>query len=275
MEVLREGVDPESFFRGLSEAPERALFLDYDGTLAPFREERDRAVPYAGVREALERLLEAGHSRLVVVSGRWTKDLVPLLGLEARPEIWGSHGWERLRPDGTLELGEMDDGALRGLAEADRWAEAEGLAARAEEKPGCLAIHLRGLPEPEAAEVRERALEALRPLSRRRGLELHEFDGGLELRVPGRHKGDAVRTVLDELPDGAAVAYLGDDRTDEDAFEALDGRGLRVLVRPERRPTEADVWVRPPEGLLAFLRRWDREARSPGADGRGEETGET
>lgn len=261
MEVLREDVDPESFFRGLSEAPERALLLDYDGTLAPFREERDRAVPYPGVREILERLLRAGHSRVVVVSGRWTEDLVPLLGLETPPEIWGAHGWERLRPDGSLEIGDMEDEALRGLAEADRWAESQGLEDRAEAKPGCLALHVRGLPQPEADALRERAFSALRPLARRRGLELHEFDGGLELRVPGRDKGDAVRTVLGELPADAAVAYLGDDRTDEDAFEALDDHGLRVLVRPERRPTRADVWIRPPEELLAFLRRWDRAAR--------------
>jgi len=58
----------------------------------------------------------------------------------------------------------------------------------------------------------------------------------------------------------AAVAYLGDDLTDEDAFRALAGRGLRALVRAELRPSEADVWIRPPGELLAFLDRWLRAA---------------
>jgi trehalose-phosphatase len=85
---------------------------------------------------------------------------------------------------------------------------------------------------------------------------LHEFDGGLELRLPGITKGDVVRTVLDESHDEAVSAYLGDDTTDEDAFEAIAGRGLSVLVRPELRPTKAELWLKPPDELFSFLRRW-------------------
>lgn len=54
----------------------------------------------------------------------------------------------------------------------------------------------------------------------------------------------------------AAIAYLGDDLTDEDAFQALDTRGLRVLVRDALRPTAADIWLQPPDELLDFLRSW-------------------
>ena len=48
----------------------------------------------------------------------------------------------------------------------------------------------------------------------------------------------------------------GDDLTDEDAFQALPEGALGVLVREEWRPTEADAWLQPPEGLLDFLDRW-------------------
>jgi hypothetical protein len=44
--------------------------------------------------------------------------------------------------------------------------------------------------------------------------------------------------------------------TDEDAFKALKNRGLSVLVRNEFRPTAADVWIQPPQGLLDFLAEW-------------------
>lgn len=264
MKLLRPGTDPEGFLRGLHTAPARALLLDYDGTLAPFREERDRAVPYPGVRGELTRILRARHTRLVIVSGRWTRDLLPLLDLEEVPEIWGSHGWERLRPDGTLEIGEMDAAALGGLDAAHEWAVTEGVEFRAETKPGCLALHLRGLEPAAGEELRGLALARFRPLARRTGLELHAFDGGIELRAPGRSKADAVRTVINELPRGAAMAYLGDDRTDEDAFRSLSGGGLSVLVRSELRPTAADLWLRPPEELLDFLRRWRTEAGRTG-----------
>ena len=52
------------------------------------------------------------------------------------------------------------------------------------------------------------------------------------------------------------VAYLGDDLTDESAFQALNGHGLSVLVRSEFRETSARVWLRPPVELMAFLQRW-------------------
>jgi trehalose 6-phosphate phosphatase len=67
----------------------------------------------------------------------------------------------------------------------------------------------------------------------------------------------------DPLGPDTAVAYLGDDRTDEDAFMALRGRGLAVLVRPDLRATAAEVWIRPPDELLLFLQRWEQSTSSP------------
>mgnify|MGYP001553622600 CR=1 FL=1 len=49
--------DPQilnDFFARLAAVPRAILMLDYDGTLAPFRENRFEAVPYPGVREVLE-----------------------------------------------------------------------------------------------------------------------------------------------------------------------------------------------------------------------------
>ncbi len=63
-----------------------------------------------------------------------------------------------------------------------------------------------------------------------------------------------------ETGSGAAVAYLGDDRTDEDAFRELNGKGLSVLVRKEQRPTAAEIWIEPPAELLDFLEKWRRTA---------------
>ncbi len=243
-----------AFLEQLASAPARALLLDYDGTLA--RVQRDQAAPYSGLREVLSDLQAAGYTRVVVISGRYSEDLLPLLGMEPPPEIWGSHGWERRFPDGRTEIGHMDPMALQGLAEADDWVETEGLSGRCEQKPGGLALHLRGLSGRQARKLREKVLGCWQELAWRTGLDLAEFDGSAELRVPGRTKGDAVRRILAELPPHSAVAYLGDDRTEEDAFKALAGRGLAVLVAPKSRDSRADAWLRSPEELLEFLRRW-------------------
>jgi trehalose 6-phosphate phosphatase len=49
---------------------------------------------------------------------------------------------------------------------------------------------------------------------------------------------------------------LGDDLTDEDAFQVLEGRGLSILVRAAYRETIARAWLRPPQELIAFLEQW-------------------
>ncbi|HXE91647.1 MAG TPA: trehalose-phosphatase [Terriglobales bacterium] len=256
MQILHPEFDLESFYRKLRRAPRRLLMLDYDGTLAPFRAQRDQAIPYPGVREALDDLLALDRDRVVIISGRAVADVLPLLGLRHSVELWGSHGIERRRPKGGVYTAAMDPAALRGLAEADSWVASAGLEPHAESKPGCLAIHWRGLSPADARALRTRVREHWLQLAEKYGLDLRDFDGGLELRVPWRSKADAVRVLLNEEGDTAPAAYLGDDHTDEDAFAALEGRGLRILVRPELRPTAADVWLKPPQELLDFLHRW-------------------
>jgi trehalose 6-phosphate phosphatase len=101
-------------------------------------------------------------------------------------------------------------------------------------------------------------LQIWTPLIRDYPLHILNFDGGMEIRALGPDKGSAVREILAEAAPAAAVAYLGDDRTDEDAFRALQGKGLTALVRPEHRATAADLWLKPPEELIEFLHSWLR-----------------
>lgn len=133
-----------------------------------------------------------------------------------------------------------------------------GLESQTEVKPGGVAVHWRGLEPAKAERLAKDVPRLWKPLLDRAPFRVLEFDGGLELRVAGPGKGDAVRVILKEAGAGAAVAYLGDDQTDEDAFRALKGNGLTALVRPQFRPTTADVWLQPPHELLRFLEEWLR-----------------
>jgi trehalose-phosphatase len=246
----------ERFWATLADAAARALLLDYDGTLAPFRVDRDRAWPYPGVRESLSTITKAGHTRVVLVSGRPARDLAPLLRLDPMPEVWGSHGAERLCPDGSYIVDEADERAAKAIASALNWAYKQRLGNSLEVKPGSLALHWRGLSPEEAERLRKLVEPAWLEFADGVHLALREFDGGLELRSLGHTKADVVCTILQEEGCDAAVAYLGDDTTDEDAFRAICDEGLGVLVRDEPRDTLAAVWLRPPDGLLAFLSRW-------------------
>jgi trehalose 6-phosphate phosphatase len=245
------------FLRRLRSAPERILLLDYDGTLAPFHVERHLAAPFPEVPPLLRQIAATG-TRVVLITGRSARELVSLIGLQPPPEIWGSHGRERLLPDGRCEAARLPPTEARGLSRAARWVQAEGLDRDTEVKSGGVALHWRGKPSAQVEQLKKDVLRVWTRIAEEHGLRLLEFDGGLEIRSPGRDKGDAVRTVLQESKPEAAMAYVGDDQTDEDAFRALKGSGLTVLVGPKARATEADIWLRVPTELIEFLESWLR-----------------
>ena len=262
MPVTSETVDREQFLAQLRRARSAALLLDYDGTLAPFTQERHRAIPYPGVPALLKQIMETGSTRVVMVTGRPAGEAVRLLGVHPYPEVWGAHGLQRLKPDGTCQEVVVDPEAKEALAQATAWVDRCGLRRMAEFKPGSIAVHWRGLSPEAASDLRNKVLLMWMPLSFRPNMALLEFDGGLELRLAGRNKADAVHTIVAEMGQDAAIAYLGDDQSDEEAFLALQHRGLTVLARPQWRPTVADLWIKPPRELLDFLSAWLRARRA-------------
>jgi trehalose 6-phosphate phosphatase len=246
----------EQFIRSVARSTQSALLLDYDGTLAPFSIDRDKALPYPGVISILQEIVETGRTRFVIITGRDAHNVIPLLGIHPAPEVWGCHGLQRLRPDGSFEQPELSACSAQALQDAERWLTYQGLDSMVESKPGSIAMHWRGLEENDAVELRGKVLLGWFPIADRGALAVFEFDGGIELRIADRDKSDAIRTILLEIGPDCPVAYLGDDLTDERAFRAMGARGLTVLVRPERRSTAARFWLRPPDELLDFLSRW-------------------
>jgi trehalose-phosphatase len=259
----------DALFAALEHSERALLMLDYDGTLAPFRSDPALARPYPGIAETIDAIIEMGSTRVVVITGRRAAEIPGLLSTRHALEVWGCHGWERLLPDGALTIEPVPkqaDDALRAAgSSADH---AQRLGARLERKPSSLALHWRDLPEERVASIRSTVEEQWSALCRNAPVVLMPFDGGLELRASGRSKAHAVRSVVSESPASTPAAFLGDDVTDEDAFVALQGRALCVLVRSERRPSAASVWLRPPEELAAFLQRWlrAREMESSSSD---------
>lgn len=256
MEILDPHLKLDSFFSSLSDATNRVLMLDYDGTLAPFRVERTQALPYPGLREILTSLIERRRTRVIVISGRRVPEVVSLIGLPVPVEIWGCHGLEYLDLNGDLHTSELPSITRQALEEVDTWVTANNLEQISERKLSGIAFHWRGRNSDEAERLRELILSRWKPTAEKYGLILAEFDGGLELRTVTASKTYPIKRVLEETGQPSALAYLGDDFTDEDAFRALKGKGLSVLVRPERRKTAADLWIKPPEELFEFLNRW-------------------
>lgn len=235
-----------------------ALMLDFDGTIAPIRDNPLSVRPYMGIQELL-RPIARGKTRLYIISGRSALQLKCILREWDFPfTIFGCHGSEMIAPDGRREVITLRDDTLRALRMA-HWRALNVLPPyRVERKATAVAAHFRGM-NPKATSGRLRALRFMwLPLTSKADLEIVPFKMGLEIRLAGINKGQRVKEILEP---GQTAAYLGDDRTDEDAFMAIRGRGLGILVSRSFKPTAASAWLSPPDEVLGFLELWMRHAR--------------
>lgn len=249
-------VIPPAFETALTNARERILLLDYDAIVGPLSRDQVNAFPYEGMPQVLERITKTCGTRVALISGRAAHDVRRMLGTNFIPEVWGSHGLERLHANGRGEMIELQGAVCESLERVAEELEGVGLAPLVENKPGAVAVHWKSVPSKKLEEVKELAYRIMSPATRNPSLKLDLFEGGIELRVRGCNKGDAVRTVLSENDSRVPVAYLGCDVTDEDAFRALSGRGLSVLVSPRYRFSAAQIWLKPPDDLIRFFADW-------------------
>jgi len=218
--------------------------------------DRFQARPYPEIASLLESIADSGKTRVAVISGRPVFELKTLLDSLENVEMWGVHGLEHLLPNGCYGEFPIDRKSVELLSQAKGQIVRAGLISLAEFKPGGIAMHWRGMPAHEADNAAALIREVWKPFANAPLLRLLEFEQGVELRVAHPDKGDAVAAMVEEIEPETQIAYLGDDFTDEDAFRALNGRGLTILVRAEYRKTLAQAWLKPPEELSGFLKSW-------------------
>lgn len=254
MPAERSAASLDEALRMLAATPVLLVALDFDGTLAPIVPRPEDATPTPRARRALNALARQPHTRVAIVSGRALADLEARLGA-VEPEVLlvGGHGSE-FEPERAGRLSPPLQ-ALRARVRAVVDAAADGLeGVEAEHKDASSALHYRRAARADAAEAlarlgRARGELAI-PLEDGLGLldpEDEAFverraDGALlphlrrgkrvvELSVLRTHKGHALDRLRREL--GATrVLFLGDDRTDEDAFRSLGAADLGVKVGP-------------------------------------------
>ena len=243
------------FWDRVRAADDRCLVLDYDGTLAPFTENRVEARPLDGVVDALTEIRDAGETFLAVMTGRPISELLELLGDLGIP-VSASQGTEFRWPDGTTQRHEPSEAVDRRLDRAQSEAEAIAPANRVERKLASVALHTRGMPEERAGRLQEAACAVWSLDADDCDLECRRFSGGVELRLKGIDKGTALRALLDGHREDALRVYVGDDETDEDAFEVLLDGGIGIKVGPRGVPTKAHGRLESPEAVRAFLAVW-------------------
>jgi trehalose-phosphatase len=253
-----------------------AVLLDVDGTLAPIAPRPEEAAVPAETRRVVAALATLPDVRVALVSGRAAADARRMVGV-ANVWVIGNHGFEVVSPDG----GELPQ------PELEPWRSAIARAARRiaplvapvpgvllEDKGWTLSVHYR-LADPK---VVPRLVESVERVAEPLGLRVMRGKMVVEVRPDVRvDKGTAVLRLVTELgavgrregviagddhdvamSDGSGSAvFVGDDRTDEDAFRALRSRSSRaVTVRVthgEEMTTAAEFSVEDPAAVRSFL----------------------
>ncbi len=250
--------------RARERAGRMLLALDFDGTLAPIVPVPDDAALLPAAHDAIGRLLQRPDTMVAVVSGRALADVRRRVDF-AGVYYAGNHGLEIEGPD-VHRLHAGADAAARLLADcatALRATFADEPDVLVEDKRLTLSVHYRLVDDPvRASGIRARVAACC---GGRAGLTLTEGKKVVEVRPDvDWHKGRATTFLVDTLlgaDAGAPVVYIGDDRTDEDAFRALHGRGEGVLVaaRPDAA-SAASAWLRSPDEVATLLDRLGRTA---------------
>ncbi|WP_420866044.1 trehalose-phosphatase [Mycobacterium lacus] len=247
-----------------------AVFLDFDGTLSDIVRRPESATLIDGAAEALHAL--ATQCSVAVISGRDLADVRDRVNVDG---LWfaGSHGFELVTPAGIHHENASAAPAVSTLARA-----AARLAEELSDTPGILvepkrfavAVHYRDV---DAGRV-DGVIAAVRHLGRSEGLRVTTGRKVVELRPNvAWDKGKTLEWMLDHIAGSDRTAdletllpiYIGDDITDEDAFDAVRFDGVGIVVRHEEnseRPSAASFRLESPTAVREFVQRLADDLRN-------------
>jgi alpha,alpha-trehalase len=232
-----------------------AVFLDYDGTLTPIVNHPENAWLADSMRQTLREL--AARVPVAILSGR------DLNNVRKRVEIddivyAGSHGFDIAGPAGLRRQMATDFLPKLDTVENELHRRLDGIpGACVERKHFSIAAHYRNVNENDVPEVQRAVDAAAAPhpeLRRIDGKKVYELLPNIDW-----HKGRAVlwlvqMLALESRSGGIRPIYIGDDRTDEDAFHALEQRGVGIIVSEKPQPTAARYSLKNPAEVECFLR---------------------
>jgi trehalose-phosphatase len=235
------------------------LLLDYDGTLVEMAPSPDLATISGDRRDVLRQLAKCPHYRVAVISGRDLDELKGIVGVDG---IFysGSHGLElegpgvlyryNIQPQYMAILHKMTDHIRRLLGDID--------GVMIERKKLSLCVHYRLCNAEQAVVVRHIVTEAVTELVANGDIRVMSGRKNIEIIPPcDWNKGKIAIWLLDEyhaINPGCTLMpiFLGDDSTDETAFEALCVEGTTVFVGCHR-PSSAQYYLRDVSQVYEFL----------------------
>jgi trehalose-phosphatase len=227
------------------------LMTDFDGTISKIVDVPAHAHISPEARRALAQCAKA--FPVAIITGRRLSDVRRRAGIPGISYI-GNHGleWAVGNDRGRVHLSPSVRQALRDLARALRTPESKYPGLLIGNKELTISAHTRNMTAAKRKQFRNEFIRIFMPF-KKRGLTYREGrEYVYNIRpIIGPDKGDAVRRIRAHAPSRAVPIFLGDDATDEDAFEVLK-RGVTIRVGKWKGST-AKYFVRSRDEIDAFL----------------------
>lgn len=223
-DVLQEVVD------AYRKATSRLIFLDYDGTLVPYKNKPALAKPTKVVKERLSKLASDHKNDVVIVSGRDRKTLDNWLDIEHLALV-AEHGtWKKGADSNHWNMfgkfsNTWKDSVIPLLK---KWVERVPKSF-IEEKEYTVAWHYRQVDPEAAAIVTKEILFELTTFISAVAAEAVHDNKVIEIKNIGANKGAAAQQWLKKKKYDFILA-IGDARTDEDLFSSLPDSAHSIKV---------------------------------------------
>jgi trehalose 6-phosphate synthase/phosphatase len=219
----------EKLIKDYAVSESRILFLDYDGTLSPFKERPETAVPGAIIIAILNTLAEDRRNNLVIVSGRH-KDLLQKWFGSLNIGIVAEHGaWIKEKEKDWFPAVKVESNWKEKVLPILRSHEDRLPGSFTEEKEFSLVWNFRSA-DPELASVRSKELvDELSYFSENTDVQVLQASKSIEVRNIGIDKGTAAKLLLADKSFDFILA-VGDDQADEDLFKVLPEKSYSIKV---------------------------------------------
>jgi len=231
------------------------LCCDFDGTLVPFTDDPTETQLPEKRKDLLQQLANLSEVHLAVISGRNFNQLLKLVPID-KAILAGNHGlklrWENetiRKPEISQEIEPVIEQIHAQLK--SKFRDRNGLIL--EDKGVGLTVHYRK-HQGNTTKVKN---DFYRIWKNHQIPQLEVIEGAklLEIRPTGWNKGDTLKLIRDKLPEMPSI-YIGDDTTDEDAFEILrhHEKSFPILVGDRNKEnTKAKLYLSSPGEVIELL----------------------
>ena len=231
-------------------ANKRLFFFDYDGTLMPFSKTPSMAAPNEEVIQILSALTADENNNVVIISGRDIDTLTKWLG-NMNLTIVAEHGALIKYPHEKWEtLVQADNNWKKNVLPTLELFTKRCTGSFIEEKKHSLAWHYRNVQKQLGFFRSRELIQNLSHILANTPLQVVDGNKVIEVRIANINKGIVAKRIVGEIEHDFVMA-MGDDKTDEDMFKALEHDAITIKIG--QGITTASYMISRQDEVIMFL----------------------